>query len=543
MRRRAVEFGGMVVFAVLATTVLTYPLPLGMSELGRMRLTDGRWSIWVVNWVAHALTTAPVQLYEANIFHPHPHALALSEPNIGAGILAAPASLIGGNPIATHNVAVLVSFVLAVLAAFLLARHITGNRFAAAAAAIAFAFCPYVFSHTAHIQLLMTAGLPFTLLALHRFVDERTPGRAAALGAVIAAQALSCAYYGILAGLLAGFGLVFFAVSRRLARDRAFWLGAAGATALAALVVLPFFLPHLSAQRASGFARSLNDARIFSADWRSYLASASWAHRWMLPLLGRWKEPLNPGFLVAALGIAGVWLGLRPAAAGDERRRDIVVFYALVTGLACWLSFGPGGGLYTALYRAIPVFSFLRAPSRFGIAVSLGLAMLMAIAISALSRRGREWRIAMAAAPLLVALELAVVPLQLDRMPAVPIVYRFLAQQPRGPVAEFPFYGGRQVEFNALYMLFSTYHWQPLLNGYSDNFPPDFYELAQALQTFPSPDAFKALDERQTRYIIIHYPRYSPDHADDVKVRLDPFLSRLRLIARADTITLYELTK
>ena len=128
---RASATGGVVLFAVLATIVLTYPLALGMSELGRLRLTDGRWSIWVVNWVAHALTTAPLQLYEANIFHPHPHALALSEPNIGAGILAAPASLLGGNPIATHNVAVFFSFVLAVLGAFLLARHLTGNRFAA----------------------------------------------------------------------------------------------------------------------------------------------------------------------------------------------------------------------------------------------------------------------------------------------------------------------------------------------------------------------------------------------------------------------------
>ncbi|MGH9313513.1 MAG: hypothetical protein ACRD1S_09975, partial [Vicinamibacterales bacterium] len=203
----------------------------------------------------------------------------------------------------------------------------------------------------------------------------------------------------------------------------------------------------------------------------------------------------------------------------------------------------PGGGLYTVLYRAVPVFSFLRAPSRFGIAVSLGLAMLMAIAIDRLSRRGGGWRIGVAAAPLLVAAELAVIPLQLDRMPAVPVVYRFLASQPRGAVAEFPFYGGRQVEFNALYMLFSTYHWQPLVNGYSDNFPPDFYELASTLQTFPSPEAFRALDERQTRYVIVHYPRYSAEHATDVRGRLHTFQSRLRLIARADTIELYELSK
>jgi hypothetical protein len=539
---RASEIGRVVLFAVLATVVLTYPLVLGVSELGRIRLSDGRWSIWVVNWVAHALTTAPGQLYEANIFHPYPHALALSEPNIGAGVLATPIYLIVRNPIAAHNVVVLASFVLAAVGAFFLARYLTGNRLAAAAAAIAFAFCPYVFSHTAHIQLLMTAGLPFTLLALHRFVDRRTFGRAAALGVVIAAQALSCAYYGILSGLLAAFGVVFFAVSRRLSRDRTFWLRAACAAGLTALIVLPFFLPHLEAQRASGFVRSLNDARIFSADWRSYAASASWGHRWMLSLLGRWKEPLHPGFLTATLGLAGVWLGMR-SGAGADRRRDLVVFYALVTCLACWLSFGPGGGLYTVMYRAVPVFSFLRAPSRFGIAVSLSLAMLMAIAIDALTRRGRGWRIGLAPLPVFIAAELAVVPLPLDRMPAVPDVYRILATQPRGAVAEFPFYGSRQVEFNAVYMLFSTYHWQPLLNGYSDNFPPGFLQLAETLQTFPSVDAFKALDDRQTRYIIVHYPRYSNEHAADVKKRLDAFQSRLRLIARADTIVLFELTR
>jgi hypothetical protein len=541
---QAKEIGAIVLFAIVATVVLTWPLAVGVSDMGRVRLTDGRWSIWVVAWVAQALTSAPARLYEANIFHPHPHALALSEPNIGAGILAAPAYLVGRNPIAAHNAAVLASFVLAAIGAFLLGRYLTGNAIAAAAAAVAFAFCPYVFSHTAHIQLLMTAGLPFTLLAFHRFVDRRTWGRAAALGGVIATQALSCAYYGILAGLLTAFGFVFFALSRRLWREPRFWLGAAGAATLLTVVVLPFFLPHLAAQRASGFARSLNDARIFSADWRSYLASASWAHRWMLRLLGTWKEPLHPGFLVAALGLAGVWLGSRPGTgAGPERRRDLVVFYALLTALVCLMSFGPGGGLYTALYRAIPLFSFLRAPSRFGVGVSLGLAMLMAIAIDALSRQGKGWRTAAAAAPLLVAAELAVIPLRFDRMPPVPAVYRFLANEPRGAVAEFPFYGNRQAEFNAVYMLFSTYHWQPLVNGYSDNFPADFYELASTLQSFPSAEGFRALEGRQTRYIVIHYGRYSTAHAADVRNRLNAFQSRLRPITTADSIELYELIR
>jgi hypothetical protein len=539
--RRPLEIGGVALVAIAATVLLTYPLAFGVADLGRLRLSDGRWSIWVVAWVAHALTSNPLRLYEANIFHPHPHALALSEPNIGAGILAVPGYLVFGDPLAAHNTAVLASFVLAVVSAYALACHLTTSRTGAMAAGFAFAFCPYVMSHTAHIQLMMTAGLPLTLLTLHRFVDRPTLARAATMGAVIAAQGLSCAYYGILAGLLAGAGVVFFGVSRRLLRERRYWVGAAAAALVSVAIVFPFFLPHLAAQRASGFARTLNDARIFSADWRSYLASAAWAHRWMLPLLGHWKEPLNPGFLVAACATAGVWTGSRSSR--DDRPRDVTIFYVLVTALACWISFGPGGGLYTVLYRAIPVFSFVRAPSRFGIAVALGLAILMAIAIDVLSRRGRGWRIGLAVVPVLVAAEVAMAPLRLDAMPPVPTVYRLLAEQPRGAVAEFPFYGGRQVEFNAVYMVFSTYHWQPLVNGYSDNFPPDFTNLASTLQSFPSPEAFQALTDRQTRYIVVHYPRYAADQATEIRKRLALFQTRLRPIARADNIELYELTQ
>ena len=36
-------------------------------------------------------------------------------------------------------------------------------------------------------------------------------------------------------------------------------------------------------------------------------------------------------------------------------------------------------------------------------------------------------------------------------------------------------------------MLFSTYHWQPLLNGYSDNFPPDFHASGADPPDVPQP--------------------------------------------------------
>ena len=62
---------------------------------------------------------------------------------------------------------------------------------------------------------------------------------------------------------------------------------------------------------------------------------------------------------------------------------------------------------------------------------------------------------------------------------------------PRASVAEFPFYGERVAfPLHAQYMVLSTTHWMPLVNGYSDYIPQDFREAAFVLDSFPSNDTF-----------------------------------------------------
>ena len=154
--------------------------------------------------------------YDANIFHPHRDTLAFSEANLGAGVLAVPAWIATRNPFAAHNVVVLFAFAASVVFTWLLARRLTGDGPAAATAAALFAFCPYVFAHTAHIQLLMIAGIPMCMLAFHRLVDAPSPGRGVVLGVALAVLALSSAYYGISAGLTIGYATLYYAWSRRL---------------------------------------------------------------------------------------------------------------------------------------------------------------------------------------------------------------------------------------------------------------------------------------------------------------------------------------
>src|SRR6185369_13100737 len=169
--------------ATALTLAMTYPIAFKLGHVGRVDNADGQLSIWNVAWVARTLVVDPLHVFDANIFYPHRGTLAYSENNLGAGAMAVPAYWATRNPYAAHNFAMLLGFILSATGTYYLVRYLTGDRRAAAISAIGFAFCPFVFAHTAHIQLLMTAGLPFSLLAFHRLADRPSVGRGAALGA------------------------------------------------------------------------------------------------------------------------------------------------------------------------------------------------------------------------------------------------------------------------------------------------------------------------------------------------------------------------
>ena len=549
MRSRALTEALIVAFAAAAlTAILTHPLVAEIDRIGRVNTNDGRWSLWVVSWVAHALTTDPRQLFQANIFHPHQNTLAYSEANIVAGAIGAPVWYLSRNPYLTHNVVVVLGFILSAAGAYYLARYLTGHRGAAAMAGVMFAFCPFIFARTAHIQLLLTAGLPWCLLAMHRLVDRPTTGRAVVLGLGVWLQALACAYYGIFAGLAVMLGAVVFGVGRGTWRVPSYWMRFAIAGAVAVALTVPFFLPYIEVQQELGFTRQLEESRRYSADIGAWLASSAWAHRWWLPRLDGFNEVLFPGILASVLGLYGAWRGLgRATRAGEPARttlsRDVAIFYVLVVAITVWASFGPDAGLYTLLYHTIPVFSFLRAPARMGILVPLGLSVLAAGALAAHLRRLPRAGLVSAGLVLLVSAELMRAPLeQLRPAEPVPSAVRFLATLPRGAVIVLPYYHDR-IDFHrhAYYMLQSTAHFHPLVNGYSDHIPQDFRDHARTLSAFPSEESLAILDAIDTRYVLIYANHFEEERRGRLAELLTRHADRLRVILQKDGVWLYEI--
>lgn len=516
MRLRGASEAAAVWFAaILLACVFTYPYAFEFTTGGRIDTNDGRWSIWVVTWVAHALTSNPLGVYQANIFHPHQNALAFSEGNLVGGAMGIPAWLLTHNPYATHNFVFILSFVVSTVATYYLVRHLTGDRRAAAVAGLLFAYCPYAFARQAHSQLLMIGFIPWSMLAFHRFIDRVSAARAVELGVVLWLTGLACAYYGLFAGGMVAAGTILLSVTRGYWRQPRFWSLVALAAAVCIGLTAPLFVPYLEIQQETGFARSLDDARVYSANLGAWLASSSWLHRWLVPYLQppymqSFSEVLFPGVLAVVLGLSGMWLGLRGGRVPAGRHfsaalpRDIIWMYGLIGVIGFWTTFGPKAGLYTLLHYTVPVFSFLRAPSRTGIVVTLCLVVLAAPALMKLMS-GRRASLAFAALLVLATGDLYRAPLRTREAPPLPRVYETLALLPRGPVIEFPFWADRpSYPRHAEYMLTSTAHWQPLINGYSDHIPRDFRDNALLVSTFPSPEAFAILEPPGARYAVFH---------------------------------------
>lgn len=526
----------------ILSLVFTYPLPLHLGSAVEDR-QDALLNVWITAWDGHQLLADPLHLFDANIFHPYPRTLAYSELLLGNALLALPLTAATGNPVLGYNVALLLSFALSALGAYLLVLKLTRSPAAGFVAGLVFAFSSYRMSNLAQAQLLATQWMPFALLALHGLIHRDTPRRGRSRQALLfvlffSLQALSSFYYGLLLALAAtGYGLWSVTAGRQRPRAGLLLLAVLGIV----LVLLPFSLPYFRVQEEMGFRRTLADSEPFSASLRQYLMvpPRSLLHgRWLpsddAPVAGGYPiDALFPG--LAALALAGVGL-----VRGRGRGRW---FFALLALAAACLSLGPrlylapgrAAGVdvalpYAWLYRLVPGFEALRAPVRFDALVSLALAVLAGYGLAAPIGRGAARRAGVAALAGLVLVESLVWPgATAQEVPVgagVPEVYRWLAGEaaegPRpaeGPILELPMAftaGGSQLEYQYL----STYHWRTTPDGYSGFIPPKHGQIVYEMERFPSERSVSLLQALGVRYAVVHADGYAPLRWREMKLAL-----------------------
>jgi hypothetical protein len=482
-------------------------------------------SMWMLAWVAHQLPAHPLHLFDANIFYPAIGTLAYSDATLLPGLICAP-FLWAGVPVAVmHGVLFCASFVLAGVMMALLARAVTGRTVPALVAGILFAFSPYRLSTYSHLQMQGVFLMPLALLFLLRTLEHGRRRDGWWLGASVAGQALWSVY--LATYLCVGLAVVF--AGRWLAGHfqlRARWRALGPAVVVALAILGPYSVPYWMARHAVG-ERPRDEVRNFSAEASDFLGVNEMDVLYG-PIFHRntiVERQLFPG--VAPLVLAAVAL-VPPVAP-----------LAAVSGAAALVavdaSLGMNGTTFRALYDIAAPVRALRVPARFAAVVGLFLALMSAIGLARLSDRWPTNWLARAATVALIALALVegLPALELSPPPlTAPGIYRALAADPGAPIVDLPLpQTDAEYWIDPTYMYYSTFHWHPLLNGYSGFVPTWYARLVVASRELPSDDALRVFRQAGARYLVLHREFYHANRYHEITATLDERRD-LRLVAR-----------
>jgi len=369
MRRRGIDLAVALLFLALSVA-MTWPLarnlPRAVSDWG-----DPYLNACYLDWDVYAATHSGARLFDAPVLYPNRNTLAFSEHLCGIAIFAAPLRWLGAGPITAANILWILGFAFTGFATYILGRSVTGSIGAGIVAGIFAAFLPWRFGQLSHLQIAFAGWLPLMIAALLRFARQRTWANAAIFGAVFFMNGWTNLHFFVFGSTAIGLSVPL--VLRRDYRD---YVKIAAATAVAIVLLLPFFLPYRAAMQQYHMRGDVEETRHYSAhagDWL-YVPSDSRFYASMQTNDGP-DEPerrLFPGYIAPFLAVA---VFLIPW--GDRRPRlSLPVGIGLLWTILGFLgSFGLNGPLHSMLFNAFGVFRGIRVPARWTVIAYVGIAL------------------------------------------------------------------------------------------------------------------------------------------------------------------------
>lgn len=557
--------------AVMAALSIAMTYPLAFRAWDTItNYGDPLLNTWIIAWDVHKLSTDPLNLFNANIFHPYTNTLAYSENLIGIAVFAAPLIWLSGNPVLAYNVLVLFSFVASGFGAYLLAGRLTKSWYAGMIAGLIFAFSPFRMGQFSHIQLLTIQWLPLTFLALIELINNRILRYTALFALFLCLQCLSCVYYAFYTALAVGLYLLYRAFLAWIDHRPVDWLllrRLAGALIMTMIVVGPTLIPYFSARAVVGEREPEQQA---GAAIENYLTMPRES------LLGRIapfdahgvpvEETYFPGVVVLGLLISP--LVLRRLQGGDEdcraKQSREVTFFLILGALSFILSLGPTLRLtvdgepilaplpYTFVYEWLPGFKAMRVPARLAIVAVFAWSILAAYTAARLACHRRiALQIIIVVALMIEYLSVPVPMRPIEVGDRVPSVYRWLASLPQKavilelPSTTSPWFWEDTASMGRLarQQYLSTYHWHSSIMGYSGFYPPLFWESIDHVLTFPSTEALSYLRGMGVQYVIVHPDEMEPEQWAAFQRRLALFADKLTLLRVIEGDLVYALNE
>src|SRR5688572_20074057 len=302
--------------------------------------------MWILAWGAEEvprLLTGAISwsaFWNANIFHPEPLALALSEHLFAQTLQILPVYWVSaGNIVLCYNLLFISTFALSAFGTYLLVRDLTGDRRAAFLAGLIYGFLPYRIASVPHLQVLSSQWMPLTLFGLNRFLT--TGSRKALVGgtAALVMQNWSCGYYLLYFAPFVPLFIVHRMWSLGTLRTVRTWISLSVAAVGTLVLTLPFLLPYRDAQQLFGFERPIGEVYFFSARLLSYLTASENVRVYgdLLRANPGNEQELFLGFIPVLLAIISVGSALvppesprtHPSSIASRARRTVTVLLAV----------------------------------------------------------------------------------------------------------------------------------------------------------------------------------------------------------------------
>ncbi|HVN38563.1 MAG TPA: hypothetical protein VMW19_10400 [Myxococcota bacterium] len=495
------------------------------SDLGRLEPSDARLNTWILAWVQRSLLHDPGALFDGNIFYPAQRVITQSEHLVAEALLTLPVRAFGGDAVASHQAAILLSGLLLALTTFALVCWLTGSEFAAFAAGAASLSMPWRVAELSHVQILSAQWIPLVWLQMLRIAEGERARRQIALLALALALALLSSFY-LAYYLVASCALLALASILVGALDRRGALALAIGAAPATLLFVALALPYLEWGHKVGFQGPRPIESVAPLDALALIAprlELGW--RGVLPVGVSLEVPLAV-FAAGCVALAAGWRGF-PGEAGRRVHASVIglgalVAVAFVFALGRELDLGghplPLPGELAS--RLVPGYENLRNPLRWAVPIGVAFPVLAGIGIARLER-------ALATGAARAALRAGVVAAFAASVPwtVLPVrdawqgqagrleAYRQLSALPPGVVIEIPWplSSARSVDLVSQYVLASTLHWRPLVDGVSGYVPPSAQLVRQVAQRLPAPRALMRLhDLTNVRFVVLHLDLLPP---------------------------------
>ncbi len=138
----------------------------------------------------------------------------------------------------------------------------------------------------------------------------------------------------------------------------------------------------------------------------------------------------------------------------------------------------------------------------------------------------------------LITAESLMAPIGYFQYRGIPLIYDSLSAVRGAVLVHFPMYSPAFFQDNAPYMLASTRHWHPMLNGYSGFVPPSYRTHQAQLGGFPDDQSLSVLRSLGVTHVIVDRAKLAPD-----RVLAASRNAQLGLFATDGIITIYSLAR